>query len=291
MKNASWESLSAGSMESALERYGRAARAITIAWARRSPSWTAYAAAGGSALALASGAQAAIIYSGPQNLTASVTEGAPESSQTQPINFTGAGTKFFISAHFLATTTYYSAFFLYYGEVDLEASTSLARAVGNNTYFQELRQFGAGVVVDANLFALHGTADNGADLYNRTIAFTLPSYTFAGTSNAGTWTSTNTAFAAVRFQFAGNTHYGWIRLHWEDQYGVGGGSEPDGLPDTVTAIDWAWNNTPNAPIATGAVPEPGTALLSLLAAGSVGVLAWKRRRVGRASWSVRESAA
>jgi len=64
--------------------------------------------------------------------------------------------------------------------------------------------------------------------------------------------------------------YGWIRLRWD----------PDslGLPLTLKALDWAYNTNLNRPIHVGSVPEPGTLSLTLLAAGAVGVLAWRKRR-------------
>jgi hypothetical protein len=58
---------------------------------------------------------------------------------------------------------------------------------------------------------------------------------------------------------------------------------PPNAPNRLTAIDWAYESDPDTAILTGAgipagVPEPGTMLLSLLAAGSVGVMARKRRK-------------
>ena len=51
----------------------------------------------------------------------------------------------------------------------------------------------------------------------------------------------------------------------------------------MTVIDWAYNDVADALINAGegapaVVPEPSTMTMALLAAGSVGVLAWRRRR-------------
>jgi hypothetical protein len=87
-------------------------------------------------------------------------------------------------------------------------------------------------------------------------------------------------FAGIRLSTGGgNFDYGWIQLE------VNG---TNGLPDSVTAIDWAYNEVPGQPIETGQgepapTPEPGGRSLALLAAGCLGVLAWRKRRVQRAA--------
>jgi hypothetical protein len=95
----------------------------------------------------------------------------------------------------------------------------------------------------------------------------VPSYYggFAAGPNANGAVAPGTqAFVGFRFNAADGTHYGWIRLS------VG--------PGSIDFVSAAWDNTPNAAIAAGAVPEPGT--MALLALGAVGVVgaAIKRRR-------------
>jgi hypothetical protein len=84
----------------------------------------------------------------------------------------------------------------------------------------------------------------------------------------GTWNSNQAGLAG--FQLA-NGDFGWIRLVWTD-------TDADVRPNTLTAIDWAYEDS-GAPIAagdTGAAPEPGsTALLALAGAGAA---ALRRRR-------------
>ncbi len=95
----------------------------------------------------------------------------------------------------------------------------------------------------------------------------------------GNFNKGQTGFAGFRFR-AGSLsgmplyHYGWIRLQWDDFL-----LAYQNFPQFETVIDWAYNSTSNAPIHigdTGAVPEPSTLVLALLAAGSAGVQAWRR---------------
>jgi hypothetical protein len=70
----------------------------------------------------------------------------------------------------------------------------------------------------------------------------------------------------VQFVDSGNTFNGWVRF-------IPGAAGPG------TLVDYAWDNTPNAPIAagdTGVIPEPGP--LSLLALGAAGLGRWRRRK-------------
>jgi MYXO-CTERM domain-containing protein len=67
-----------------------------------------------------------------------------------------------------------------------------------------------------------------------------------------------------------STYLGWIRLEWTDMDNT----------ETLTAIDWAYNDTPGASILTGQgipapTPEPSRALLAL---AGLGAMALRRRR-------------
>jgi hypothetical protein len=87
--------------------------------------------------------------------------------------------------------------------------------------------------------------------------------------SSGLWVAGHTAFAGIH----NGPEFGWIRLVYSDN--------AQGYPDTITAIDWAYNT--NGPINAGqgaptATPEPGSVSLLALAAGATGILALRRRK-------------
>jgi hypothetical protein len=95
----------------------------------------------------------------------------------------------------------------------------------------------------------------------------------SGGPRYGNFANNLTGFAGLELS---NGDLGWLRLKVT--------SNGDGGADAIKAIDWAYNDTPGAPINAGqtssAVPEPSA--LGLLAMGSAGVLAWRRRRTAPA---------
>lgn len=80
---------------------------------------------------------------------------------------------------------------------------------------------------------------------------------------SGNFSDTN-AFIGLQFQFDGATHYGWLEIY----------NYPNVASGQVLA--WAYETSPNTPIAVGAVPEP-----SILALLAVAVAGW----AGRQSWA------
>lgn len=81
----------------------------------------------------------------------------------------------------------------------------------------------------------------------------------------GYFTGVESAFAGLRFQIAGQTHYGWVRVG-APIVGINGG----------WIYDFAYETRPNTPLVAGQVLEPS--LLALLGIGGVAVSFFKRRR-------------
>ncbi len=202
----------------------------------RQRSWALYATAAGSGLALVTAAEAGIIYSGIQNVTAAP---GSDSEKSVAVNI-GGGNPFVIDAKRT------------FDGFDRTNGASL-RAVGGggmvmkNSSNQLLRlASGAKISSHAGSFQTRGNLQ-----YKK-------HHFFASATN-GTWPQGKTGFAGVEFTQGGQEHFGWIRLSWQ--------GDSNGYPQSVTAIDWAYNDVAGASINAGegaaAVPEPGSAVLAL----------------------------
>ena len=86
---------------------------------------------------------------------------------------------------------------------------------------------------------------------------------FAGTDYGEFQPPNSTGFIGFQFTVAGQTFNGYIQLRVARSFGI----------DFISA---AYNNTPNAPITAGEVPEPGT--LALLGFGAAGIAAVAARK-------------
>lgn len=93
-------------------------------------------------------------------------------------------------------------------------------------------------------------------------------------SNFGPWAISDTAFLGL---FTDQNNFGWIRIHFGD-------TDSDGLPDDMTIIDYAYEDSGGGIRAgdTGTASIPSPAPLALLAAGAVGIGAMRRRRSPKA---------
>jgi hypothetical protein len=139
--------------------------------------------------------------------------------------------------------------------------------VGQNVAgYNYVSRLSAGAVIDAsaNLITLNDPPD-GPTVGWMADSNGFPNSQFVAAPN-------NTGYVGVRFVIAGQNHFGWMRLTVNPQ-GMAGAN-----PRAITLHEWAYESTPNAGITTGAIPEPATTSLGLLALGSVGLSLHRRRR-------------
>jgi hypothetical protein len=233
-------------LEAGLQAYGESvgANGSLVGFKERLGNWPMYAAAVGSALALSTSAVADIISSGPLNV--SVNNGA--------IDFVVGGDGFGLSnmnrSHisgpyhrFVDGIVNLAAL----GGGQISASGSLVNAFQASHHISSLPNGRTGILLiqSANIVV------SGASRF----------------SSFGNWHG-GTAYAAFKLS---NGDLGWMKI------AAGGNFATD-----TKLLAWAYNDVPGAPIhipdTQGPVPEPSSLALALLAIGSAGVLAWRRRK-------------
>jgi hypothetical protein len=222
---------------------------------RRSRNWLLYTTAVGSALAMTTDAGAQIIYhsGSPVTLKAPLLGGT--SSAPIPI-----GPGFDLQA----------ALFTSFGFVGLAGHGNAKMLLSGSV----VRRLSSGAKISGGSSAF-GPGQHYVKAANTSGGF-----------QTGAFAASQPGFAGIEFNTGGRgtsyfpalpeLHYGWIRLVY------------DGIPlsGSITAIDWAYDLTPNEAVTAGQTtsvqtdptPEPGTAALSLLAMGAAGILAWRRRK-------------
>jgi hypothetical protein len=230
------------------------ARALTA----RLADWRAFAAAAGATLAATSAADASIIYvqpSSPETVTLPATPGAPAHAALEfPVD--GVSCTLFARQFHVGGSQ---------GAVALVHGPAYSYRSGPGLSF----------------FRGKSTADNFAP--GRPVAgatqqtFVEMRLDYVVGSNAlrrDAFPLNQTAFAGFQLPASKGGGMGWMRFEVLDR-------NNDGFADGVEVIDWAYNDAGggiSAGQTTNAVPEPGTTALALLAAGSAGVLAWRKRR-------------
>jgi hypothetical protein len=239
---------SRASLQNQLESYSVASKGLQVSKNWKS-SGSVLATVAGSALALATNANANIIYSGVQNATASRPAGV--GSAAAPFTVGGAPW----SAHVFNNLASHRS----------TATAQLHEIAGHGEGFMwtgaNVKKLASGAVISA-----------GQSFISRSFPLLRRKNLFSYT---GAFLNSSIGFAGIKFAQGGNTFYGWIRLH----VNIGPGNNSV----SVNAIDWAYNDVAGQSILAGegtpsAAPEPSTTAMALLAAGSAGVLAWRRRR-------------
>ncbi len=249
-------------LESQLESYSAGARTSTqpAAWSAHLNRWPVYAAATGAALAMATSADASII-SGDVNYTVTITRNNATNHRNSNILLT---TGVELEMHLVFATTFQS--------FDQHEEFGQARLLGLD---------GASLFVSGTEKSVAPLAQGEAieaGLVHRSFSGILRQQTagvFGGVSATGQFGQFPASQSAIAgFQLSGGD-LGWIDIKWSSSY-------TDGYPDHVYFGDWAVNQTAGQGILAGedtaAVPEPGTGLLSLLALGAAGIVAWRKSR-------------
>jgi hypothetical protein len=221
---------------------------------RRAGNWPIYAAATGSALAMATGASASIITSGIVSGTfpsgISVNAGGPT---TQLGLIPGLSVKI----HALSSPAGPSV------QLQLLASHE-------NIFFSQFsgmaKNFGFKSPIARGLLTGSGVGPTA-----------IVQAFFSGHAS-GNFEAGKPGFVGLSFATGlGNTDYGWIELEFRDKGGI-----PHTLEALAFGIDTNPGQTPGTLLAgevnNGFIPEPSTLSLAFLASGAAGVTALRRRR-------------
>lgn len=245
-------------------------------WKDKLGNWQVYAAAAGSALAMASSASAGTITYGVLGVTASITPLATGlklnsvnrlvnsnvGSRTQLKSFMVNGAKLAIAVQSFRVPNTHS------GSANAQMQAKTNGVNGFVTQMGSLAKLASGAKIsqgNVKFLSTHGFVPGG-------LAFEDGNHGML----SGNFAPSKTGFAGFGIHTAGGSDFfGWIRL----EYMVSSRG-----PDKIEAIDYAVNTVAGASITAGqgatssAAPEPSTAAMALLATGAAGVLALRRRR-------------
>ena len=267
-------------LQERLDRYGITARGQIA----RGPSVgeiAGYAAAAGVGLVMAGGADAQIIYSGIRNLEFNINPAAVANARafksivSATIDLDGGGADASVRLSFYGKAATGSATATYYGFGGLIVAGS-ARFLGSSVLLGVLG--GSNVPKGAQIGPSGVFSASSAGLVR---GEALIGGTPQGPYDLGHFQLGQKGIVGIRLA-SGN--YGWIRLRIDD---LGDNNPFDGYtgtpnapllsgahyPDRVTVIDWAYEDSPGA-----AIEAPAPTPLALLAAGAVGIAAFRRRK-------------
>jgi len=219
-----------------------------------------YAIAGGAVFVAAEPADAAVIYSGVQNIFI-----GPDTSPLVDLDLNGDSVVDYQFQNHFIVDGFNGGFLGTFPKDERVLDLILGgsnQAVDNG--------FGSPAALPP------GTTIDGSQSFNSTNPGTMagvyvdekksgPNGTF------GDWTGASNLFLGLRFNIGTDTHYGWARLSVSD------GDDINTDP-TATLHDWAYESAADTAIVTP-VPEPSA--LMLLASGAAGLgayRAWRRKR-------------
>jgi hypothetical protein len=87
-------------------------------------------------------------------------------------------------------------------------------------------------------------------------------------NGAGAWFNGTRGFVGLQLNISGQIYYGWLDVMTNNF--------TNGAPGAFTIFGYAYNNTPNTPIAAGVIPEPSS--LMLCAAGAIALALLRKRK-------------
>lgn len=277
-------------LDAQLASYSAASRATLRSnessdWSKR---WPAYAAAAGSALALATSAQAGVITSDPSfplPVTAGAVLNASNTAHVNLNNFFSGAVNIGLAFHSGRSITSSG------GSSRRKAASAFVINLVNVNFLNTqtvvgLKNLASGAQISAGAgnfdpgkFRIRGVSSSSFRNSTGKTGHTPPTL-FPGDHG-------DDALVGFDFVTGGQTDYGWIRLHVTE--------DGEGFPTEIEASAFAYNSCGGGigagstvdeggpGCAVSASPEPATMPLALLALGSAGVLAWRRRRLQKAA--------
>jgi len=226
---------------------------------RRAGNWPVYAAATGSALAMATGASASIITSG---IVSGVFPSGVSVNPGGPATQLGLIPGLSIKIHALSSAA---------GPVVQLQMLASHENIFFSQFSDSVKNFGFASPIAPGLFPSSG------------VGHTENVQAFFNGHAYGNFAAGKPGFAGLSFATGlGNTDYGWIELEFMDKAGL-----PFSLEALAFGIDINPGQTPGTLLAGeidgGFIPEPSTFSLAILASGAAGVMALRRRRKQSAS--------
>jgi hypothetical protein len=236
---------------------------------------TVGAAAFGAVFTLPVAVDAAVVYSGVQNINvtlpgsqrwASINSAAGVDAATAPLDLN------FDAVDDFQMVVRQSAF----NSSSRDGTASLYGLGGNQFVIGGSEGFGVQNLSQSNI--VNGQQTFGSEGILREVEI------FEGATYVnGQFANGVSGYVGVKFDIAGNDHFGWIELRVDDG--------PGGFPVSITVNRWAYEGTPGVPIHvpdtfSAEVPEANPGLV-LLAAGGTGLVAWRLRRRKDANQAVK----